>query len=501
MPNDRREVFFALIAPIGVNLDAVEKALAAALKNVAYEANSVRLTSIFNIIDKYDISYSDDYERYEKLIAAGDMLCKETRRNDILALYGMELLKKHSERNIDSEIPNNIAHIFRQVKRLEEVETLKETYGRNILFLSCYSSKKNRIEYLVKKLLKTKRNTNKAELESLALKIMSLDENERDKPEGQRVLDCYPHADFVLDCTDNSTLKNSAERLVNIYFGHPFISPAKDEYCSYFANAASYRSLDLSRQVGAAIFNDECEIISLGCNEVPKAGGGTYWPDSSCDHRDYAVGHDSNQQVKEDMARDALVSLQDSWLLEKYKNLSPNELSFRAFEAPGAPLRTAMISDVIEYGRMVHAEMNAITDAARSRKSTQDATLYCTTMPCHLCTKLIIASGIRRAVYLQPYPKSLVDELYTDSVSVDENKYDGRVVFETLKGVTPNGFRIAFRKTGKRKNKDGSAISWDPLNAAPIFLSHIPYYRPLEIRATRDLSEALKDILKNDPPE
>lgn len=497
MASERREIFFGLIAPIGINLDAVEDALAQSLKRVDYEANKIRLTSIFDELqNRYDISYDDEYQRYEKLIAAGDDLCKDSGRNDVLALYGIEYLKLHSDRDQNDEIPTQIAHIFRQIKRVEEIRTLKEVYGRNILFLACYSSKDDRVDYLVRKLLKTNRGTNRSELEAQALRIISIDENERDMPTGQRVLECYPHADFVLDCTDISSLSKSTNRLVDIYFGHPFISPSKDEYCSYFANAASYRSLDLSRQVGAAIFTDDCEVISLGCNEVPKAGGGTYWSDSECDRRDYALGHDSNQQVKQDMARDALVRLQrDYWLADKYKNLSPERLSYQALEASGAPLRGSMISDVIEYGRMVHAEMNAITDAARTRKSTQGTTLYCTTMPCHLCTKLVIASGIKRVVYIQPYPKSLVDELYFDSVSIDHGIQPNKVSFETLKGVTPNGFRIAFRKTERRKNGDGTVIVWNPLKSVPTFLSFFPYYRPLEIRASEEFSAAFKRVM------
>lgn len=502
MAKERREIFFGLIAPIGINLDAVEIALSRSLKRVDYAANPIRLTSIFDQLgDKYKVSFSDEYDRYQKLIDAGDRLCKEAGRNDILALYGIEHLKLYSPRDSGDEIPSQVAHIFRQIKRPDEIRTLKEVFGRNVLFLSCYSSKEDRKENLVKKLLKTNRGVNRTELEATALKIMSIDENERDVPSGQRVMECYPHADFVLDCTDLSRLSKSVDRLVDIYFGHPFISPSKDEYCSYFANAASYRSLDLSRQVGAAIFTDDCEVIALGCNEVPKAGGGTYWDDEGCDHRDYAVGHDSNQQVKQDMARDALVRLQKNWLAEKYRNLSPERLSYQALEAQDAPLRGSMISDVIEYGRMVHAEMNAITDAARTRKSTQDTTLYCTTMPCHLCTKLVISSGIKRVVYVQPYSKSLVDELYHDSVAIDQGIVSQKVTFETLKGVTPNGFRIAFRKTSKRKNDDGTAISWNPLQAEPTFLSFFPYYRPLEITASLEFDVALKKIMAGSQPE
>lgn len=495
MADDQREVFIGLIAPIGVNLDAVEKELSHSLDRVNYKSNNIRLTDIFKEIESTDkISYTDEYDRYKKLIAAGDKLCKDAGRNDILALYGIEALKRFGPRDKEDEVPQRVAHVFRQIKRPDEINTLKKVFGRNILFVACYSSKNDRKENLVKKLLKTNRGKNRTELEALALQIMSIDENEKEVASGQRVLECYPYADFVLDCTDNACLKRSSERLVDIFFGHPFISPSKDEYCSYFANAASYRSLDLSRQVGAAIFSDDGEVVALGCNEVPKAGGGTYWSDSELDRRDYAVGHDSNQQVKQDMARDALVLLQDNWLSDRYKKLSPERLSFQALEAQDAPLKGAMISDVIEYGRMVHAEMNAITDAARSRKSTQDTTLYCTTMPCHLCTKLVIASGIKRVVYVQPYPKSLVDELYSDSVAIDEGMQPNKVAFQTLKGVTPNGFRMAFRKTSKRKTKDGTAVSWNPLEAVPIFLSFFPYYRPLEISTSKEFLAAMRKV-------
>lgn len=55
----------------------------------------------------------------------------------------------------------------------------------------------------------------------------------------------------------------------------------------------------------------------------------------------------------------------------------------------------------------MHAEMFAITDAARRGLSVRDATLYCTTFPCHMCARHIIASGIRKVVYIEPYPKSM----------------------------------------------------------------------------------------------
>lgn len=54
----------------------------------------------------------------------------------------------------------------------------------------------------------------------------------------------------------------------------------------------------------------------------------------------------------------------------------------------------------------IHAEMNAIIWAARQGISIQGATLYSTTEPCSECSKNIIASGISRIVYLEPYPRN-----------------------------------------------------------------------------------------------
>ena len=58
--------------------------------------------------------------------------------------------------------------------------------------------------------------------------------------------------------------------------------------------------------------------------------------------------------------------------------------------------RSARALDVIEYGRTVHAEMAAITDAARRGASVRNTTMYSTTFSCHDCAKHIVAAGIER---------------------------------------------------------------------------------------------------------
>jgi len=71
-----------------------------------------------------------------------------------------------------------------------------------------------------------------------------------------------------------------------------------------------------------------------------------------------------------------------------------------------------------ELCRGVHAEQNAIVQAAAFGVSLRDADLYCTHFPCVLCTKLLINAGIRRLVVLESYPddlsKSMLEEAGVD---------------------------------------------------------------------------------------
>ncbi|MGE4419349.1 MAG: cytidine/deoxycytidylate deaminase family protein [Sulfurimonas sp.] len=78
----------------------------------------------------------------------------------------------------------------------------------------------------------------------------------------------------------------------------------------------------------------------------------------------------------------------------------------------------------------IHAEMNAIIWAARKGISIEGATIYVTLEPCSECSKNIIASGIKRIVYLKPYE-------HNHSAIISKFIKDNNVVIEMLgqKGV------------------------------------------------------------------
>lgn len=68
-----------------------------------------------------------------------------------------------------------------------------------------------------------------------------------------------------------------------------------------------------------------------------------------------------------------------------------------------------------ELCRGLHAEQNAIIQAAYHGVSIKGATLYCTNLPCVICTKMLINAGITRVVYEEGYADLLARQMWEES--------------------------------------------------------------------------------------
>lgn len=68
-----------------------------------------------------------------------------------------------------------------------------------------------------------------------------------------------------------------------------------------------------------------------------------------------------------------------------------------------------------ELCRGVHAEQNAIINAAYYGVSTRDTVLYCTNQPCIICARIIANAGIRRVVHRGNFQDSLALELLEEA--------------------------------------------------------------------------------------
>jgi dCMP deaminase len=68
-----------------------------------------------------------------------------------------------------------------------------------------------------------------------------------------------------------------------------------------------------------------------------------------------------------------------------------------------------------ELCRAIHAEQNAIVQAAQSGTSVNGGSMYVTHQPCVLCAKMIINAGIKKVVFKGEYPDELAMELLKES--------------------------------------------------------------------------------------
>lgn len=274
---------------------------------------------------------------------------------------------------------------------------------------------------------------------------------------GQRVRDTFHMADVFIRVDRPEYI----DRCLDLFFCNPFDTPSIDEHAMFFAHGAALRSSDLSRQVGAAIVSPDREILAVGVNEVPRFGGGQYWRDGGS-LRDFELGYDPNTTIRREMAGKMIRRIQK---LDKHRTPETSEF-FRAIKDD---LADAKDFDVTEFGRVVHAEMEAIISCARKGLSTKGASLYCTTFPCHVCAKHIVAAGIREVIFIEPYPKSRAQDLYPDSIgfALEPDRRDqSKVVFRPFLGVSPLRYVDLFSlkmPSGadiKRKDDRGRKLDW-----------------------------------------
>ena len=467
------ELVFGLVGPLGVDLDSVIAALSEELSDVGYSTVVIRLSGFISSVGNLDTELSEKSEdkRIETHMKAGTEIRRKTGWPDILALFAIARIREERQlRTEDANTPaSKTAYVLRSLKHQAEIETLRDVYGDGFVTISVYAPKMVRRDALARQIARSRRVTNHNEWLPVAERLINIDEEEEGEDYGQNVSRAFPLADVFVEATSRTDLKRSMSRFIRIFFGNQFLTPTKSEFGMFLARAAAIRSSDLSRQVGAAIMTDDGDLIALGCNEVPKAHGGMYWSDTlGIDGRDFQLGSDPSATAKEDILAEALAALDKAKLLSPEYRDRVDQLTADLLEGKHkSALHNAQIMNLLEFGRIVHAEMAAITDAAHRGISVKGATLFCTTFPCHMCARLIIASGVKAVIFIEPYPKSKTKDLYSDSVEVDElTDNPKKVNFKAFVGISPNRY-IPFFRILRRKDSRGKVIEWQRTTAVP----------------------------------
>ena len=487
------ELFFGLVAPIGVDLSETVLPLKVLLEGFDYTVKTMKVTDLFRDIDYCDVELHDkpSEARFKSYIEFGNRLREISGDRAICASLVIDKIAKGRGPDLKERQPGEkVAYVIHQFKRKEEIDLLRSVYGKLFFQLSVYSSKGERTEAFSRRIARDHKSTDLDKYRATADQLIKLDEDQEEDQNGQRVRDVFHLADFIINTDIPATQSDQLDRFIKLIFGATTLSPTPIEYGMYMAKGASLRSLDLSRQVGAAIFSKRHEIIALGCNEVPKGGGGTYWAQNgSEDARDFKWGSDPNDEKKRSLILDLFERLSGSGLMEKECVEKIDEM----LQHPA--VKDSQLMDIIEFGRILHAEMSALMDAARLGRAVQGATLFCTTFPCHICAKHIVGSGVDTVYFLEPYPKSAAFTLHPDSIEVEGSSRVHYANYQKTKfthfyGISPRRYRDFFEKSLRKNKVTGKSQDWlGPKNEPrPILDVKIPIYLPLE----RYVEEALQ---------
>jgi cytidine deaminase len=461
------EIVIGIVGAVGSGLGVVQDKLIQAFDEAQYKAHPVHLVEMLHEIDRWEhLEEEREDIRIEEHMDAGDDFREAIKSDDALAILGISKIRKirHAETKSAEEPAKRTAYILKSLKRPEEIESLREIYGPGFFVVAAYSPREKRVETLANKIAKSYNSSDLEAYREHAERLVSRDQKDSAKTFGQNVRQSFPLADVFLDSTSEESLIKESRRFVKLLLGDNSYTPTRDEYAMAHAHLAALRSGALGRQVGAVIVTREGQIISVGTNEVPKYQGGQYWEGDENDARDIQRESDSSDILKQMNVGEFLDRLADQsgWLSKKIKGLSSQERVKQVLPL----LKGTRIMQPMEYGRAVHAEMAAIVDAALRGVSTAGSTLHTTTFPCHECARHIIAAGIEKVVFIEPYPKSLAAQLHEDSVSIEATA-DNRVAFKPFIGIAPRQFANLFPIFGERKDSDGRRIIWKPENASP----------------------------------
>jgi len=180
----------------------------------------------------------------------------------------------------------------------------------------------------------------------------------------------------------------------------------------------------------------------------------------------------------------------ESWFASGLRGKSTAQL----VEAALPFVKGTQFMGVGEFGRTVHAEMATLIDAARRGVAVSGQTLYTTTFPYHNYTKHLIAAGIDRVVYVEPYPKSRAKELHLDAIVVEAGeRVVGKVAYEAFVGVAPRQYVELF-STPPRQNPKAPRRAWMPGRSSPRFVGNLIHlsYLQNELIRIQELAESMK---------
>lgn len=441
------QLYIGITGPIGSGASLAANILKEQFVQAGYEPVLIKVSEL--IIQNKVKGYADEVstEKSAKRIIELQKKGNAIRKNSIDGIGKLicDKIVKHKKEafgedyekvaNLHKSLEKKIVYIIDSLKSPYDVQLLKEIYKNSFYLFGILSLEETCKERFVAK------GYDPAEFSN----IFTADAGEGETW-GQQVRKILQDADIFIDNnkTQRDELERKIERYISLITRRKVVTPTRHETAMHHAYVAGARSACLSRQVGAAIVSPDGNVISTGCNDVPKALGGLYTSEDANDQRCFNKGAVCYNDQEKKILYTEILKIMKPYLKEDLDQKSLDE-----------SLRKTKIKDLIEFSRAVHAEMDAIVKiASDSGTSTRGAVLYTTTFPCHNCARHILAAGISKVYYIEPYIKSLAPKLHEDAIALKDG-VSHKVGFLPYEGVAPRRYLYLFEKQGW-KDKQGT---------------------------------------------
>ncbi|MTD44853.1 hypothetical protein GKE82_11265 [Conexibacter sp. W3-3-2] len=396
MSGRETELVIALVAAVGTDLAMLTDELSTELNEYGYTTRCIRLSGFLEELRRETFSSLPFDERLFQAMDSGNALRREWERGDALALAAVsDIVATRGQLTSgmvgDGEDAQPLglerhAFVIRSLKTPDELRTLRAVYGPRLFVIAAFSPEKSRLAHLADEIRRSRSDNDPSRWKHQPEELIRRDMDE-EKSEGQDVSDTFHRADFFIRGGDADVARKDIERTLRIIFGDPFATPTKDEHAQFLAAGEARRSAELGRQVGAAIVDGRGAVVALGANEVPIAGGGSYWEgDGRTDNREFAAHEiETNKRAQQELAETIAGKLEAGFaetlgVLGHESEAAAHAAAALAGDLP-QKLLAAGLKDITEFGRAVHAEMDALLDAARRGVAVQGCSAHTTTFP------------------------------------------------------------------------------------------------------------------------
>lgn len=275
-----------------------------------------------------------------------------------------------------------------------------------------------------------------------------------DEPPGRNF--SYATADFVVGPEQGD--RHGLAYAVTALTGGPELRADRHEHALFLAEAQARRSAGMRGATGCVLLDEVGDVVALGANEVPRAGGGQYWADSPDDARDLHRGVDPAWESKMALVRSVLeyTEWERGGALGDLPSLAARFLDHLDNGAQGPPSHDGAAQALESLGRVVHAELAALASAARHGAGVAGTEAVVTRPPCRQCLRQLVVSGVSRISFLGPADAAR-HPFHADALTGDEAT-PGKVRVVPFGGVTPRGYDKTFGNRHASAGTLGSAL-------------------------------------------